>query len=112
MGHLAGQDRSLAVGHRAGADNDPHLASGLHRERLLDSDERPPDPLQILQTTDIAFKHFPPRPGSGSGQRIRRIYQRSQYGFGLDFFVMGGNGVDDLCRLPVFASHITANDGV
>src|SRR5690606_9501609 len=90
-------------------DHDANFAPSLDRIRLIDAFEGVGDSLQLAQPLDVVVQALPPRPRTGSGNRVGRGDQRGFEGLRLIVAVVASHRVDDVLRLLVLFQQLDAD---
>src|SRR5438093_806513 len=75
-GDLSGELRGGKIVDLTRFDNDPDLAAGLDRVRLLDSRERVAHILQLLEALDVGLEHLAAGAGPRTGDHVGDLHER------------------------------------
>src|SRR3989475_1739157 len=112
LGDVARHQLSGRVVDLFGFDQDPDLAAGLDRVRLLDALEGVGDLLQLLEPLDVGLQRLPARPGTCSGDRVGGDQQQRLDGVRLFVVVVRSYRVHNLSRHRMSLKKVCPDHGV
>src|SRR5829696_4239184 len=95
-----------------GADEDPHLPTGLDRERAFDAGEALGDPLEVLEALDVRLHRLAAGSRSRGADGVGDLDDRGLDAGELDLLVVCRDPVDDLERHRMLLGDARADRGV